>query len=77
MIDEMDLLSGLKTVEPVRPHAFLPSRTARASEPSASSGGIRTSTKALPPVNSPTFWGFSTARWRRSRPTWARLGARP
>ena len=26
--------------------------------------------------NSPTFWGFSTVRWPRSRPTWARPGAR-
>jgi hypothetical protein len=39
---------------PVRPRAFLPRRTARVSERRALSGGIRTSTKVRPPVNSPT-----------------------
>ena len=29
------------------------------------------------PVSSPICWARSTARWPRSRPTWARPGARP
>ena len=61
---------------PARPRATSPAPTARASAPWASWAGIRTSTRALPPVSSPACSARSTEHWLRSRPTWVTPGAR-
>ena len=52
-------------------------RTARASARSPSTAGTPTSTRAPPAAGSRRCSARSTARSRRSRPRWARPGARP
>ena len=56
MVDEMDLLSGLKTAEPMRPHAF---EEARAT--------LRAAMVMQDEVAEPTTMPTRRARWGRGR----------
>ena len=56
---------------------FLASAEARASARWRSTAGTRTSTRARSAAGSPICSARSTARSPRSRPTWARPGAKP